>query len=220
MSDSRDTWPQPKYNPGPAKHLHAIGVIANNYCDFEDRLFDIFIHHLDNHKVPKATYEPFYFEMSERKRLDFIQVIFSIYEKDPQVMACVAALIKYFEWCVETRNYLMHAKPYSAMFGGDPDKIYLSKRANKRTSRLAYLVLDLPTLRNAADNIQAGLRCCTDLHLFLRLRDTPREHWSVALKALAPQPLPNIPAPPESLSLLQYPHTQSAPAHLRRSSEE
>src|SRR5271155_3842959 len=76
MSDSKEKWPMPKYRPGPPKHLHAIGVIANNYSEFEDRLFDIFTHHLDTHKVPRETFESFYFDMSERKRLDFLQVIF------------------------------------------------------------------------------------------------------------------------------------------------
>jgi hypothetical protein len=42
MSHLEDTWPLPKYNPGSAKHLHALGVIAITYASLErniDRLY-------------------------------------------------------------------------------------------------------------------------------------------------------------------------------------
>jgi hypothetical protein len=42
MSSVEDTWPLPKYDNGPPKHVHAIGVIALAYATLQsamDRLF-------------------------------------------------------------------------------------------------------------------------------------------------------------------------------------
>jgi hypothetical protein len=140
MTDSNIPWPS-AYNVGPRDHLHALGVISNNYNEFESELFMLFSHHL---QIPQSVYELFYFSTTECKRLEFIKETFASLEKDSEVTKCVIDLIAYFQWCSEVRNTLLHAM-HSPPFFGEPQegKLYLSKR-NKHGSNLNYMKVSLP----------------------------------------------------------------------------
>jgi hypothetical protein len=204
MTKSNKQWPEPKYRIAQKEHLHAIGVLVLNYNAFESALFDIFVHHLDRHDVPQRLAKKLYFEMQERKRLDFVKVIFSAYERNPHVKVALTKLLKYFEWCADTRNRLVHAKYSPPLFGVENNKLYLAKRVSQRSLKLHYMQPSLRVLRNAADHIRVGLDCCVSLHFHLKLRDTPQEERSLALRASAlgdpsPPPLPEIPPPPKKL---------------------
>jgi hypothetical protein len=64
MADE-DLWPKPKYNPGPQKHLHAIGVISTCYNAFEESMFELYRHHPDCLKLPKCLSEEFLNHMNQ-----------------------------------------------------------------------------------------------------------------------------------------------------------
>jgi len=217
VSDSQDKWPPPEYNLGPYDNLHALGVISSSYSEFESYLFDLYVHHLDANNVPREITEPLYFERSEYKRLELIKTIFSIYERveNAEVVKAINNLIKYFQWCKCTRDNLMHAKSDRPLFGEETDTLYLSKRVGK-TATLNYMKFHLSTLRDVADRIRVGINSCADLNLYLKLRDTPPDKWTLWMRALSPQILPRIPNQPKKLEISEHPHTR-LPAHLRKS---
>jgi len=160
MSDAEDIWPLPDYDPGPPKHLHALGVISTCYNAFEDGLLRLYRHHPDRLKLPQKMTEMFYLSLNEKQRLTAIKTIFAEYEKDQAVVALVLNLIKYFDWCWDVRNKLVHAEHYPAMFGGKPGKWHLSKRIDKKTTGRGYMELALETLRKMADKIECGVKQC------------------------------------------------------------
>jgi len=77
MANSEDNWPLPDYNPGPQKHLHALGAISTSFNKFETSLFHVFAHHLRKRKVSNKIIDAFYFQGSENQRLENINLIFT-----------------------------------------------------------------------------------------------------------------------------------------------
>jgi hypothetical protein len=215
MVDAEDSWPLPEYDPGPQKHLHALGVISTNYNAFETQLFELFAHHLDARKVPRKITDAVYFQASETKRLENINLVFAECEKEQAVKKCVEKLMLYFQWCYETRNHLLHSRHAPPLFGGDERALHLAKRV-KKTSAQGYLKPNLATLRNIADKIQIGERLCFDLINHLQLRDTPVGEWDVSMCMLSPVALPEIPDQPRPLKPSQVPHTPPLPSYLRK----
>jgi hypothetical protein len=222
MAKPKKEWPT--YYVGEPDHLHALGVISNNYNEFEAQLYLVFMHHLDKSidDFPQELSEMFYFTAPENKRLEYIERLFAIYEKDLNVLACLSALLKHFQWCSETRNTLIHAKHSPPMFktADQQQRLYLSKR-NKTGSTLNYMKLSLPHLRKIADHMRDGFIWCSDLQLFLYVRDTRHSHRSSLVRALVGTvALPEIPSPPKKLKLSQTPHNPPIPEHLLKPSGE
>jgi hypothetical protein len=214
MGDTEDSWPLPEYNPGPQKHLHALGAISTNYNRFEARLFVLFAHHFDLKKVPRKITDALYFQANETQRLKNIELAFAECEKEQAVRECVTKLMLYFTWCYETRNHLLHSRHDPPFFGHDERTLHLAKRV-KKTSEQGFLKLNLATLRNVADKVYFGERRCLDLIIHLQLRDTPVEEWNVSMRALAPAALPEIPDQPRPLEISPIPHTPPPPSYLR-----
>jgi hypothetical protein len=48
-------------------------------------------------------------------------------------------LIAHFDWCSDIRNKLLHSELYPALFGGQPDLLYLTKPTSKNDSKASYL---------------------------------------------------------------------------------
>jgi hypothetical protein len=215
MAKSKKDWPE--YSTGAPELLHALAVLLSNYNEFEDALFQLFAYHLERNDAPRLAAKNYY-EMSERKRLDFIKIIFSAYEKEQSVKSTVAKLLKYFEWCMDARNRLAHARYSPPLFGAKNNRLYLVKRASRRGTTLQYMKPSLRELRTAADHVRVGLTCCVNLRFYLTLRDTPQNEWSLSqrLSALDSQSLPKIPPPPKKLRKSLWPHTPPMPSDLLR----
>lgn len=215
MDEPQDTWPLPLYNPGAVKQLHALGVIANNYCEFEDRLIALAFHHLDIRKIERKTSEAFFFELTESKRLDFTKMIFALNEKDSDVLHCIERLVKYFEWAKETRNNLVHARQHRPLIS-EEHTVQLVKRTRKN-SDLRYLQFKLHELRAIADQMHHGVTWCATISVYLRLRDNPTDalQWAFADTHVA---LPKIPDAPKSPNLTDAPPPPDIPQYLRKPS--
>jgi hypothetical protein len=110
MSDSKDVWPMPHYNPGPVKHMHALGVISVQYNKLEELLFGLFRHHLEVAGIHFSVCEKLYGQLENNKRrLETIKLIFSFYDKEDAVKEHIDYFTKYFNICYENRNVLMHS---------------------------------------------------------------------------------------------------------------
>jgi hypothetical protein len=214
MAKTVKEWPS-TYNVGPRDHLHALGVISNNYNEFESALFVLFILQLDAQKMPRELIHHFYFSISENRRLEYIQQVCIAYESDPNVVAYVNDIIKYFEWCSEARNTIMHAKHEPpSFFEIAEEALYLSKRSKSRTT-LNYMKLSLPNLRRIADQIRAGVETCFVLNFFLFLRNNDSLLTADDRALFGPISLPKIPAVPRKLKLSTTPYNPVVRAALR-----
>lgn len=173
MRKSKKGWPEPKYNPGPAKHLHAVGVIATRFNALERAMFFLFCVPLDRNKFPRALYETYYFTLDERKRLAALTHVFHEFEPDHEVKSRVDNMSSYFSWCSKARNEIVHGEHYPTLFADQENILHLIKPLSKRTTTSGYLSLNLKEIRRIADLIQAGVEPCANIQIFLRYRDTP-----------------------------------------------
>ena len=205
MSDSDDNWPSPAYYVGPPKHLHAFGVLSAAYNAFDDGMFRLCMHHLEFLKLPHNLAEFFYLSLNEHQRLEAIEKVFVHCEKDPNVVALVKNLIKYFDWCSDVRNKLAHAESYPAAFGGKAGHWHLSKRRSKKDANRGYMALKLDALREMADKVERGIRHCALIQLCLRVRDIPLSQLPSAYADYADAPLPELLIIPEKLELSSCP---------------
>ncbi len=64
-----DAWPEPEYNPGPRKHLHAIGVISSCYNSYEESIFELYQHLPTTLGLPFKLTSLYYRSVGERERL-------------------------------------------------------------------------------------------------------------------------------------------------------
>jgi len=216
MSDPEDTWPEPNYNPGPTKHLHAVGVISSCYNSFEESVFELYQHHPRIQKLPVKLIHLYYRSINERERLAAVKAVFAEYEKDANVISLVENLVTYFEWCWDVRNKIIHAEQYPALFSSV--KLSLSKRIGKKTSERGYMSLDLERIRGFADKIEFGKRHCARMVIYLRVRDVGLAHLSSAYRQYEHEPLPNKLDVPETLDLSPSPHPLQAPEYLLKPS--
>jgi hypothetical protein len=214
MCDPNDLWPEPNYDPGPHKHLHALGVISNNYNAFESDIFGFFRHYLELKGITRKTTEFLYGEMNERQRLNAIRFIIDEYETDQSAHAAISKLITYFEWCIEIRNTLLHAEQSGF---GHTEILWMQKRSSKEYSKLNYLKLRIEKLRQIADQIKIGHDAGWDLFVYLFKRDTPPEKWPLTFRALHVTTLPEIPLPPKKLDLSEHGPLGPIPDYLRKS---
>ena len=103
MSSTEDTWPAPRYGPWPPKHVHAIGVIALTYATLQATMDRLFLT-----KAQSEWAEKYYYLLSEDNRSGAIKKIFK--DDGPDVVEAIGNLVKYFDWCRDCRNKLLHAE--------------------------------------------------------------------------------------------------------------
>lgn len=208
MTNTDDNWPT-QYSAGPKRPLHAVGVIASVYNDFDAGLFNIYAHHLKRKKVPEKISSRLYFQTSEDQRTDLIKFVFAECEKKKKVIDAVTALCSYYLWCWNTRNTLLHATIIPPLlgfvFGASDEHLLITKRTTRRGTEKGYAALTLTQLRIIADQMHIGDSCCIKLRWYLYCRDMPRAKWPVWLSLDGPQALPEIPAPPKEISLSALP---------------
>jgi hypothetical protein len=214
----------PKYDAGPAPHLHALGVISSAYNDFKSGLLRLYCHHLDRKKIPEKVSARLYLHASEDQRPELLKFIFAEHEKNPKVREAVAALCTYFLWCWKSRNTLLHANiiPTLIRFGpgqvGDRAPMMIAKRLTKKGLERGIATITLGQLRYVADQIHIGDKRCTNLHWYLMRRDIPKEKQSELLRMSKRQSLPEIPAPPKEISLWALPRSYQKPPQRQQAS--
>jgi len=205
MPDTEDTWPEPLYSVGPAKHLHAIGVVSASFNAFEESMFHLFAFHLGRAKLPDELIKLTYFQYDDARRLKAIRAVFDEYESEPVVIERVSELIEYFDWASDARNKLLHAQPYPSPYAKMSGRLHLAKRASKRDPTLLYISPDLATLRDVADKINWGKIACAGVVIYLRYGRESKP-WS-----LSPYTLPGTLARPEALELEPLPYNSPTP---------
>jgi hypothetical protein len=218
MTEPEDTWPLPKYNPGSThRHLHAMGVIAIGYSAFQRGMDELYEFHPVKQNVPSKLIALYYFSLNEDKRLSALEAVFEAYEKDPEVIKCVKNLARYFRWCKDCRDQLLHSEHYPAMFGGTADTLHLTKRVGKTEPKQGYMALSLVELRTIADKIEEGKQQCASVRIYLRVRGTPIRDLPISLRVYGDEPLPGLVRIPRPLKLSSIPPNGPFPAYVRKS---
>jgi hypothetical protein len=205
----------PSYHKGRRDHIHALGVIALAYSAFERGLITIYAHHCAQQHMPYELVQLYYSSLNEKSQLKAIRTIFETYEKEPAALAFVSALIDYFNWCSDARNTLLHSELYPTLFGGDADKLYLTKPLSKRDLGSAYMWLTLAELRDIADKIEHGKRECAGFLIYLRCRDISVDQLPVGYKILGGDPIPPPLVIPPELKLSPHPEHGPRPDYLK-----
>jgi hypothetical protein len=173
MAESEDTWPMPKYNPGQPKHLHALGVIAVQFAQLERSVESLYHAEAWRKKLPDELIDLYFYSLNEEKRIEAIRIIYSGHTRHPHVIESVGNLLDYFNWCRDCRNKILHAERYPAAFGGNPERLYLTKRIGKRNPKPGYMQFTLPRLRFIADKMRDGVVQSATIDIRLRYLDEP-----------------------------------------------
>ncbi|EKS28157.1 hypothetical protein [Afipia felis] len=199
----RSAWP--KFDAGNANHLHAIGVIAVTYVQFERSVESMFLHHPANKLIPNDLLTRYFLTLNEEQRIKAIHQFYSEAEKDQQVVYAAHNVLKFFDWAHDTRNKVLHSERYPAGVGADADRFYATKRASKRDPSSKYITLDLDTLRSIADRMREGIVASAEINIHVRYRDeshTTESKW--ILPYLNSSGLKLLPIP-ERIKLADYP---------------
>ena len=205
----------PSYHRGRRDHIHALGVIALGYSAFERGLVTIYAHHCAQQHMPYELVHLYYSSLNEKSQLKAIRTIFDTYEKEPAALAFVSSLIDYFNRCSNARNTLLHSELYPTLFGGDTDKLYLTKPISRREPDSTYTWLTLDELRDIADKIEHGKRESAGFLIYLRCRDIPADQLPVGYRAMLQDPIPSPLVTPLEFELSPHPEHGSMPGHLR-----
>jgi hypothetical protein len=86
MSSIEDTWPLPVYDPGPPKHVHAIGVIALTYTTLQACMDCLFLN-----RAGSQWAEKYYYVLTEERRSEAIKELFK--DDDPSVIEAIGNII-------------------------------------------------------------------------------------------------------------------------------
>ena len=192
FEDSEDTWPLPQYNPGARLHLHALGVIAITYAAFERSIDNLYEFHPARQNAADDVAN--YLGLSIKKRIASVRRAYALDEKS--VRDAIDNVLVYFQQCNRNRNELLHAEQYPAMFGGEPETLYLIKRGDKRLPQSVYLKLKLTDLRAIADDMRRGVHQCAEIHIYIRFRGAPVADIPKNLRVYVDRGPPSpIPAP-------------------------
>jgi hypothetical protein len=167
-----DDWPLPKFNAGDPKHLHAVGVIAVTFAQFERSIEGLFLHHPANSSVPIDLIQRYFFALSEDQRISTTRKFYADREADEAVKAAVGNVLDFFDWAHDSRNKILHSERYPMSFGADPNIFYLTKRASKRDHSSKYMKLDLQTLRSTAEHMREGIVRSSEINIHVRYRIT------------------------------------------------
>ena len=101
---SHDNWPMPGFDAGNPKHLHAVGVIALTFTQFERSVDLMFLHHPANSEMPFDLRERNYFALSEGQRVAAIRNFYSNHERDVSVKEAARNVLNFFDWAHDSRN--------------------------------------------------------------------------------------------------------------------
>lgn len=149
-TNPQDSWPASEYGVGQHRHVHAIGVISLLTAQFERSVDSFHAYHRREQNAPDDLIDLYYYSLNEEKRLEAIRTAFEQFEADPAVKDAINNLVRYFHWCRDARNKLLHAEPYPPSLGGDPQLLYLIKRIDKRSRQSGYMKLSVDYLRSIA----------------------------------------------------------------------
>jgi hypothetical protein len=179
------TGPMPDFDAGDPKHLHAVGVIAVTFVQFERSVQTLFLHHPANGAVPADLLDRYFFALNEEQRVAVTRKFYSDSEPDVLVKTATNNVLDFFNWAHESRNKILHSERYPTGFGGDPEIFYLTKRASKRDASSPYLALDLPTLRSTPNAMRTGIVRSAEINIHVRYRnsDLSKLHQSMHVYA-------------------------------------
>jgi hypothetical protein len=213
-SSPKQNWP--KYDSPAPKYLAAMALVILNYNEFEFRIFELFLMHITILPGSSRTIRRMYLEMPDRKRLDFCKMILHITETNKETRDYTFRLLKYFDWCAQTRNTFAHSRYAPSFFGDDHKRLYLSKRQSQQSRNLVYPKPSLQKLRKLADQIQRGADLASNLGTYVFYRGVPSEKLPLFVRAGGPLSLPEIPPPPKMPKKFRCPHTPTMPPYLTR----
>jgi hypothetical protein len=175
------------------------------YNDFERTLYSLYRLHLDRKKIPLKLSELYYFTLNEQQRLAAIRAVFDEYERSEKVRDVLESSLKFFDWCANVRNSILHAQHYPLLFGSSDDALHLTKRKNKRSSAPGYLRFTLAQLRAIGDAFHYGNQHCARLYVHLRQRGSPENKWNTLLRTHGREPLPETLATPKFITIADHP---------------
>jgi hypothetical protein len=204
-TNPQDSWPASEYGVGQHQHVHAIGVISLLTAQFERSVDSFHAYHWREQNAPDDLIDLYYYNLNEEKRLEAIRTAFEQFEADPAVKDAINNLVRYFHWCRDARNKLLHAEPYPPSPGGDPQLLYLIKRIDKRSRQSGYMKLSVAYLRSIAGKIRAGIVQSARISIYLRTRGLPLQKIDRQLRAYAGEPLPEPLSVPRPLRLTLKP---------------
>jgi hypothetical protein len=162
--DPVEEWPI--YDVGPAKHLHALGVVSQNFSFYEWALVILFERFL------QKDFANFIFhQMNNEERAGTVRHLFGLYEKDPAVIEHVEHLLRHFSACASNRNSLIHSKRHFAV--SLTDMLSVEKVPRNNFQKINVFHLSLGQLRDIADHMMRGITFLLDLWRYLRDRDDP-----------------------------------------------
>ncbi len=198
-------WPMPKFDAGDSKHLHAVGVIAVTFAQFERSIEGLFLDHPANNSVPLDLIRRYFFALSEDQRIVTTRKFYTEHEADQAVRVAASNVLDFFDWAHDTRNKILHSERYPPGFGADPNMFYLTKRASKRDHSSRYMKLDLATLRSTAEHMRAGIVRSAEINIHVRYRNTDltKVHQSIWVYAKSNN-FPALTIPPR-LELTEQP---------------
>lgn len=128
IEEDADKWPLPVFNPGDTKALHAVGVIALTFVQFERGVESLFLHHPAQHDVSMDLLHRDFYALNEKKRARAVRKFYQDSESDPLVVKAVENVLDFFDWAHDARNKILHSEVYPPGISGRPDTFYLIKR--------------------------------------------------------------------------------------------
>jgi hypothetical protein len=185
-------WPLPKYNPGQADHLHAIGVIAVTFTSLQASIEGLYQTASMKQNIPPALYGFLFSNLNEEKQIVAIRTIFGEQRYEAVIVYAVNNLLDFFNWCRDCRNQILHAEVYPVGLGGNRELLHLAKRGRKPDRSYAYMKFSLEQLRFIADKTREGIVQSAEIQLHLSYRGTPIEKIPSPYKPFAagpPKPL-------------------------------
>jgi hypothetical protein len=192
MSDTEAEYRWPTYNPGPPKHIYALGVISLNYNQLEQLLIYICYFSVD----PSAI---FLFDgMRNGERIAAVKTIASRAE-DKEMRAHIECVATYFSICSNNRNILLHCRSESE---DNEDIFQLIKNTDEG---FKHYPVKLGTLRSVADSMHRGVEYFNAISKILLALNYRKLHPDHPIDVPA---WPKIPRPPKSLCPHPPPTTQ------------
>ena len=174
MTDPEDNWPT-DYSPQWRRHIHAIGVIALRFSQFEACLYDLYIRLASANDSNLAGIEDTYANFNDKKRASATRQRANEFTCDKTISDSVDNLMDYFEWCRISRNLILHSELYPKSFDRKYDLLHLTKTVSKQDTKRGYTSLSVRKCRYIADRIQRGVRKSAEIRLRIRFFGLPRE---------------------------------------------
>jgi hypothetical protein len=190
MADADDQWPLPNYMPGPAKHVHALGVASLNFNMYEAAQ-QVFLEFY----LEKVTAEFLFDKMQNEQRQAAIRHFVGKSEKDPEIRELIEHSLAHYARCFDNRNILMHSKQYFAV--SLESVLSIEKRPKGKRAALTFH-LQLDALRRIADEMMDGVFFITDIWRVVDFRDRdPKDRRTATFQTPA---LPDKPPLPKKLN--------------------